>query len=58
MRPWMLLLSLVALRVAANDLHAVEVARGLDNRWPLAALPAGRMLVTDRPGRRWLAATG
>lgn len=36
---------------AAVDVRAVTVARGLQHPWGLAFLPAGRMLVTERPGR-------
>ena len=36
---------------SAGPLRAVTVARGLEHPWSLAFLPAGRMLVSERPGR-------
>ncbi|MBL8287425.1 MAG: PQQ-dependent sugar dehydrogenase [Rubrivivax sp.] len=37
--------------LAAAELKAVTVVRGLVNPWALAFLPDGRMLVTEKPGR-------
>src|SRR5262249_14816203 len=36
---------------AAGDVAVETVAKGLDHPWAFAFLPAGRMLVTERPGR-------
>src|SRR5262245_24608227 len=38
-------------RSAAGDVAVETVAKGLDHPWAFAFLPAGRMLVTERPGR-------
>ncbi|MCZ2292582.1 MAG: PQQ-dependent sugar dehydrogenase [Burkholderiales bacterium] len=42
---------LLPIGAAAQELRAVDVARGLDHPWSLAFLPDGRMLVTERSGR-------
>src|SRR5262249_37573895 len=36
---------------SAGDVVVETVVKGLDHPWALAFLPAGRMLVTERPGR-------
>ena len=36
---------------SAGDVVVETVAKGLDHPWALAFLPAGRTLVTERPGR-------
>src|SRR6516162_617140 len=36
---------------SAGDVAVETVAKGLDHPWAFAFLPAGRMLVTERPGR-------
>ena len=38
-------------RSSAGDVAVETVAKGLDHPWAFAFLPAGRMLVTERPGR-------
>src|SRR5262244_2026808 len=38
-------------RSSAGDVVVETVAKGLDHPWALAFLPAGRVLVTERPGR-------
>jgi glucose/arabinose dehydrogenase len=39
------------LHSSAGDVVVETVAKGLDHPWALAFLPAGRVLVTERPGR-------
>src|SRR5260370_37212418 len=36
---------------SAGDVAVETVAKNLDHPWAIAFLPAGRMLVTERPGR-------
>src|SRR5215467_4507899 len=43
---------------SAGNLKIQTVASGLVNPWSLAFLPDGRMLVTERPGRMRIIATG
>ena len=38
-------------RSSAGDVVVETVAKGLDHPWALAFLPAGRVVVTERPGR-------
>src|SRR5262244_2304173 len=38
-------------RSSAGNVVVETVAKGLDHPWAIAFLPAGRMLVTERPGR-------
>ena len=44
-------LSAQEFRTSKESVRVVTVARGLEHPWAIAFLPAGRMLVTERPGR-------
>lgn len=52
----LVLTAAISFGVAAQDLRAVSVVRGLQDPWAIAFLPDGRMLITEKGGALRIAA--